>query len=171
MKMDICRIALFILCNFFFTSVPLLCPLLLPEEGGEAPANSGNCRGESPARGRLPIPPPPPPLQFQFDRHGQEGEAGHPQSPRPIASSRGGSVDRSMVATSAAVYRRVLKEVQKHVGGGDSKKHFREFVASEFRRPTGTDADARARLRLAGDYAYLLASVHHHKVGAFSRCV
>jgi hypothetical protein len=65
---------------------------------------------------------------------------------------------------AAAVYRRVLKAVQKHVGGGDSKKHFSEFVASEFRRPTGTDADARARLRLAGDYAYLLASVHHHKV-------
>ncbi|XP_052139794.1 uncharacterized protein LOC127758210 [Oryza glaberrima] len=73
-----------------------------------------------------------------------------------------------MVATSAAVYRRVLKAVQKHVGGGDSKKHFREFVASEFRRPTGTDADARARLRLAGDYAYLLASVHHHKDLLFS---
>ncbi|BAH95501.1 Os12g0131266, partial [Oryza sativa Japonica Group] len=51
---------------------------------------------------------------------------------------------------------------------GDSKKHFREFVASEFRRPTGTDADARARLRLAGDYAYLLASVHHHKDLLFS---
>uniref|UniRef100_A0A0E0FA67 Uncharacterized protein n=1 Tax=Oryza meridionalis TaxID=40149 RepID=A0A0E0FA67_9ORYZ len=69
---------------------------------------------------------------------------------------------------AAAVYRRVLKAVQKHVGGGNSKKHFREFVASEFRRPTGTDADARARLRLAGDYAYLLASVHHHKDLLFS---
>uniref|UniRef100_A0A0E0MC47 Uncharacterized protein n=1 Tax=Oryza punctata TaxID=4537 RepID=A0A0E0MC47_ORYPU len=103
-----------------------------------------------------------------FDRHDQEGEAGDPQSPRPVVSSRGGSEDRSMVATSAAVYRRVLKAVQKHVGGGDCKKHFREFVASEFRRPTGTDADTRARLRLAGDYAYLLASVHHHKDLLFS---
>uniref|UniRef100_A0A0D9XWL3 Uncharacterized protein n=1 Tax=Leersia perrieri TaxID=77586 RepID=A0A0D9XWL3_9ORYZ len=69
-----------------------------------------------------------------------------------------------MVAAAASVYRRVLKAVHNHVGRGDSKNHFREFVASEFRRPTGTDADARARLRLAGDYAYLLTSVHHHKM-------
>ncbi|KAF0920297.1 hypothetical protein E2562_034625 [Oryza meyeriana var. granulata] len=75
-----------------------------------------------------------------------------------------------MVA-AASVYRRVLKAVQKHVGGGASEKHFREFVASEFRRPTGTEADARARLRLAGDYAYLLTSVHHHKVGSLPRCI
>jgi hypothetical protein len=65
---------------------------------------------------------------------------------------------------AAAVYRRVLKAVQKHVGGSASKQHFRDFVAAEFRAPAGTEADARARLRLAGDYAYLLTSVHHHKV-------
>ncbi|KAF0889022.1 hypothetical protein E2562_021078 [Oryza meyeriana var. granulata] len=72
-----------------------------------------------------------------------------------------------MVA-AASVYRRLLKAVQKHVGRGDSKKHFQEFVASEFRRPTGTETDARARLRLAGDYANLLTSVHHHKDLLFS---
>jgi len=69
------------------------------------------------------------------------------------------------MAAAAPVYRRVLKAVQKHVGGGASKQHFRDFVAAEFRAPAGTEADARARLRLAGDYAYLLTSVHHHKVG------
>lgn len=68
------------------------------------------------------------------------------------------------MAAAAAVYRRVLKAVQKHVGGGGSKQHFRDFVAAEFRAPAATEADARARLRLAGDYAYLLTSVHHHKV-------
>ena len=68
------------------------------------------------------------------------------------------------MAAAAPVYRRVLKAVQKHVGGGASNQHFRDFVAAEFRAPAGTEADARARLRLAGDYAYLLTSVHHHKV-------
>jgi hypothetical protein len=71
--------------------------------------------------------------------------------------------DGSMAA-AAAVYRRVLKAVQKHVGGGATKQHFRDFVAAEFRAPVGSKADARARLRLAGDYAYLLTSVQHHKV-------
>ena len=69
------------------------------------------------------------------------------------------------MAAAAPVYRRVLKAVQKHVGGGASKQHLRYFVAAEFRAPAGPETDARARLRLAGDYAYLLTSVHHHKVG------
>ncbi|XP_006664308.2 uncharacterized protein LOC102715258 [Oryza brachyantha] len=69
-----------------------------------------------------------------------------------------------MVA-AASVYRCVLKAVHKHIGGGDSnsKRHFREFVASEFCRPTGTEGDAIARMRLARDYACLLTNVHHHK--------
>ena len=69
------------------------------------------------------------------------------------------------MAAAAPAYRRVLKAVQKHVEGGASKQRFRDFVAAEFRAPAGTEADARARLRLTGDYAYLLTSVHHHKVG------
>jgi hypothetical protein len=73
---------------------------------------------------------------------------------------------RRTMATAAAAYRRVLKAVQKHVRGGASKQHFRDFVVAEFRAPAGSEADARARLRLAGDYAYHLASVHHHKVGS-----
>uniref|UniRef100_A0A0A9H2Q3 Uncharacterized protein n=1 Tax=Arundo donax TaxID=35708 RepID=A0A0A9H2Q3_ARUDO len=72
------------------------------------------------------------------------------------------------MAAAAAAYRRVLKAVQKHVGGGASKKHFRDFVAAGFRAPAGTEVDARARLRLAADYAYLLTSVHHHKELLFS---
>ncbi|GJN28393.1 hypothetical protein PR202_gb16506 [Eleusine coracana subsp. coracana] len=72
------------------------------------------------------------------------------------------------MATAPAAYRWVLKAVQKHVGGGASKQHFRDFVAAEFRVPAGSEADARARLRLAGDYAYLLTSVHHHKDLLFS---
>ncbi|XP_062203272.1 uncharacterized protein LOC133905483 [Phragmites australis] len=72
------------------------------------------------------------------------------------------------MAHAAAVYRRVLKAVQKHVGGGASKKHFRDLVAAEFGAPASTEASARARLRLAGDYAYLLTSVHRHKDLLFS---
>jgi hypothetical protein len=70
------------------------------------------------------------------------------------------------MATTAAAYRRVLRAVEKHVGGGASKQHFRDFVAAEFRAPAVSEADARARLGLAGDYSYLLISVQHHKVGA-----
>ncbi|CAN6172434.1 unnamed protein product, partial [Urochloa humidicola] len=76
--------------------------------------------------------------------------------------------DEGSMAAAAPVYRRVLRAVQKHVGGGASKQHFRDFIASEFRAPAGTEADARARLRLAGDYAYLLTSVHNHKDLLFS---
>ncbi|KAF8732832.1 hypothetical protein HU200_015176 [Digitaria exilis] len=72
------------------------------------------------------------------------------------------------MAGAAPVYRRVLRAVQKHVGEDASKQHFRDFIAAEFRAPAGTEADARARLRLAGDYAYLLTSVHHHKDLLFS---
>ncbi|KAL6911989.1 hypothetical protein ACP4OV_000794 [Aristida adscensionis] len=72
------------------------------------------------------------------------------------------------MAAAAAAYRRVLKAVRKHVDAGASKQHFRDFVASEFRAPASTEADAAARLRLAGDYAYLLTSVHHHKDLLFS---
>ena len=71
------------------------------------------------------------------------------------------------MAGAPAVYRRVMKAVQKHVGGGADKKHFREFVAAEFRSPVGTEADARARLRLGEDYAYHLTSIQHQKVGPF----
>ncbi|PWZ33058.1 hypothetical protein Zm00014a_004386 [Zea mays] len=67
------------------------------------------------------------------------------------------------MAAAAEVYRRLLKAVQKHVGRGATKQRFLDFGAAEFRAPAGTEAGARARLRLAGDYAYLLTSVHHHK--------
>ncbi|XP_066339185.1 uncharacterized protein [Miscanthus floridulus] len=53
---------------------------------------------------------------------------------------------------AAAAYWRVLKAVHKHVGSGASRQHFRDFVAAEFRAPTGTEADAKERLQLAGDY-------------------
>uniref|UniRef100_J3MJC0 Uncharacterized protein n=1 Tax=Oryza brachyantha TaxID=4533 RepID=J3MJC0_ORYBR len=93
-----------------------------------------------------------------------------PAISRPPANPLAAPADHTdqMVAAAASVYRRVLKAVRRHVGGGASRKHFREFVASEFRRPTGTEADAGARLRLAGDYAYLLTSVHSHKDLLFS---
>jgi hypothetical protein len=71
------------------------------------------------------------------------------------------------MAAAPAVYRRVMKAVQKHVGGGAGKKHFREFVAAEFRSPVGTEAEARAGLRLAEDYAYHITSIQHQKVGPF----
>lgn len=72
------------------------------------------------------------------------------------------------MAAAPAVYRRVMKAVQKHVGVGADKKHFREFVAAEFRSRVGTEADARARLRLAEDYAYHITSIQHQKELLFS---
>ncbi|XP_047050265.1 uncharacterized protein LOC124655406 [Lolium rigidum] len=72
------------------------------------------------------------------------------------------------MAAAPAVYRRVMKAVQKHVGGGADKKHFREFVAAEFRSPVGTEAEARAGLRLAEDYAYHITSIQHQKELLFS---
>ncbi|CAD6258473.1 unnamed protein product [Miscanthus lutarioriparius] len=53
---------------------------------------------------------------------------------------------------AAAAYWRVLKAVHKHVGSGASRQRFRDFVTAEFRAPTGTEADAKERLQLAGDY-------------------
>jgi hypothetical protein len=42
--------------------------------------------------------------------------------------------------------------MEAHVGSGASRQHFRDFVAAEFRAPAGTEADAKERLQLAGDY-------------------
>lgn len=112
------------------------------------------CFTEQPIRKRRGSrPPPPPPLSRS--------------SPAAFASGPLQREKKSMAA-AAPVYRRVMKAVQKHVGVGADKKHFREFVAAEFRCPTGTEADARARLRLAGHYAYLLTSVQHQKELLFS---
>jgi hypothetical protein len=42
--------------------------------------------------------------------------------------------------------------MEAHVGSGASRQHFRDFVAAEFRAPAGTEADAKERMQLAGDY-------------------
>ncbi|XP_006658385.3 uncharacterized protein LOC102721004 [Oryza brachyantha] len=110
------------------------------------------------------------PSPFPHSREAAAGDlpaSGEPSRRPPDLAAPADHTDQ-MVAAAASVYRRVLKAVRRHVGGGASRKHFREFVASEFRRPTGTEADAGARLRLAGDYAYLLTSVHSHKDLLFS---
>ncbi len=170
MKMDICRIALFILCNFFYFS-----PFTLSfTPSWRRRRSSGELRQ----------------LQRRISGKGTPTYSSSSSSSTvPVRSTRPRRRGRrpAVSASDCLLSRRIRGQIDGgHVGGrlpagaqggaearrrGDSKKHFREFVASEFRRPTGTDADARARLRLAGDYAYLLASVHHHKVGAISRCV
>ncbi|EFJ05907.1 hypothetical protein SELMODRAFT_431189 [Selaginella moellendorffii] len=59
-----------------------------------------------------------------------------------------------------STYRHLLRVVKKHVS---SEAHFKEFMAEEFRKNAAlSPADAYDKLRLAKDYASLVASVHHH---------
>nr|CAB3459265.1 unnamed protein product [Digitaria exilis] len=64
------------------------------------------------------------------------------------------------MAATAPVYRRVFLAVQKHVDGGASKQHFRDFVAAEFRAPAGTETDARARLPLKSGVFHIPGMFH-----------
>ncbi|CAA6661944.1 unnamed protein product [Spirodela intermedia] len=68
------------------------------------------------------------------------------------------------------VYRELVKSLEKHVGTSGKNKHFRDFVAGEFRRNSrlSDEAAAQRELKLARDYTFLLNSVHHHKELLFS---
>ncbi|XP_078445301.1 complex 1 protein, LYR family protein [Wolffia australiana] len=68
------------------------------------------------------------------------------------------------------VYRELLKSLEKNLGTKDKNKHFRDFVAGEFRKNVSLsdEAVARRELKLAQDYTLLLNSVHHHKELLFS---
>jgi len=67
---------------------------------------------------------------------------------------------------SVKIYRHLLKSVKKHIGQEDCKRHFRDFITEEFKksRALSDPASIQNKLKLARDYAYLLNSVHHHKV-------
>lgn len=66
---------------------------------------------------------------------------------------------------TAKIYRHLLKAVQKHIGKEDNKRHFREFITSEFRKNSSLSngAAVQQKIKLAQDYTFLLNSVHHHK--------
>lgn len=65
----------------------------------------------------------------------------------------------------AKIYRQLLMAVKKHIGQEESKRHFREFVTSEFRKNSNLSDDVavQQKIKLARDYTFLLNSVHHHK--------
>ena len=60
----------------------------------------------------------------------------------------------------------LLKAVKKHIGKEENKRHFIEFVTSEFRnnRNLSDCVAIQQKIKLARDYTFLLNSVHHHKV-------
>ncbi|GMN51167.1 hypothetical protein TIFTF001_020314 [Ficus carica] len=65
----------------------------------------------------------------------------------------------------AKVFRNLLRAVKQHIGYGENKRHFSEFVTEEFRKKSvSTDLlSDQQRIKLARDYTFLLNSVHHHK--------
>ncbi|XP_027346721.1 uncharacterized protein LOC113858329 [Abrus precatorius] len=77
---------------------------------------------------------------------------------------------RSEAFQTAKIYRLLLKAVKKHIGKEGNKRHFLEFVTSEFRKNCNlSDGVAvQQKIKLAHDYTFLLNSVHHHKDLLFS---
>ncbi|XP_057421840.1 uncharacterized protein LOC130715740 [Lotus japonicus] len=71
---------------------------------------------------------------------------------------------------AVTIYRQLLKAVKKHIGKGESKRHFSEFVTNEFRKNVNlNDAVAlQQKIKLARDYTLLLNGVHHQKDLLFS---
>jgi hypothetical protein len=67
-----------------------------------------------------------------------------------------------MAARPAHVYRDLLKTVRKHANGD----HFSDYIRQKFRDSVvSKDPDAvQKTIALAKDYAYLVKSIHAHKV-------
>lgn len=65
----------------------------------------------------------------------------------------------------AKVYRQLLKAVKNHIGKGEKKKHFVDYVAQKFRDKSilSKPHSVRQEIKLARDYTFLLNSVHHQK--------
>ncbi|KAG5136426.1 hypothetical protein JHK82_021157 [Glycine max] len=77
---------------------------------------------------------------------------------------------RSDAFQTANIYRLLLKAVKKHIGKEENKRHFIEFVTSEFRnnRNLSDCVAIQQKIKLVRDYTFLLNSVHHHKDLLFS---
>nr|XP_009609754.2 uncharacterized protein LOC104103542 [Nicotiana tomentosiformis]XP_018628764.1 uncharacterized protein LOC104103542 [Nicotiana tomentosiformis]XP_018628765.1 uncharacterized protein LOC104103542 [Nicotiana tomentosiformis] len=85
-----------------------------------------------------------------------------------------GSSER--LRSSLMVYRNLLKEVEKHIGKEEHKVHFTDFIREEFRKKSNLECPKdpsfiQRRINLAQNYAYLLNSVHHHKVSFISLAI
>ncbi|CAK9313953.1 unnamed protein product [Citrullus colocynthis] len=70
----------------------------------------------------------------------------------------------------AKVYRQLLKAVKNHIGKGEKKKHFVDYVAQKFRDKSilSKPHSVQQEIKLARDYTFLLNSVHHQKDLLFS---
>ncbi|KAG6551321.1 hypothetical protein Mapa_007107 [Marchantia paleacea] len=64
-----------------------------------------------------------------------------------------------------AVYRDLLRSLNKHVSRGSENRQFQKFVAEEFRkfRDLSDPALIEKKLCLAKDYTMLVNSVHYHR--------
>ncbi|KAF7820090.1 Complex 1 LYR protein [Senna tora] len=71
---------------------------------------------------------------------------------------------------AAKIYRHLLKAVKKHIGKEESKRHFQEFITTDFRKTIhlSDDVAVQQKIKLAREYTFLLNSVHHHKELLFS---
>ncbi|KAL2635021.1 hypothetical protein R1flu_006500 [Riccia fluitans] len=64
-----------------------------------------------------------------------------------------------------AVYRDLLRALNRHVTGGSDNRQFQKFVGEEFRKLKDISDPTliEQKLLLAKDYAMLVNSVHYHK--------
>ena len=79
---------------------------------------------------------------------------------------KGLTMSSQQALAAAKVYRDLLKAVKKHIGKEEYKKHFSEYITQQFRKNSQLSDTSLVtqRIKLANDYAFLLNSVHHHKV-------
>ncbi|XP_004512677.1 uncharacterized protein [Cicer arietinum] len=77
---------------------------------------------------------------------------------------------RSEAFQTVNIYRHLLKAVKKHIGKEENKRHFLDFITSEFHqnRHLSDGVAVQQKIKLARDYTYMLNSVHHHKELLFS---
>lgn len=73
---------------------------------------------------------------------------------------------RTEAFRTANIYRHLLKAVKKHIGKEENKRHFLEYVTSEFHknRNLSDGVAVQHKIKLARDYTYLLNNLHYHKV-------
>ncbi|CAL5184953.1 unnamed protein product [Lathyrus oleraceus] len=77
---------------------------------------------------------------------------------------------RTEAFRTANIYRHLLKAVKKHIGKEENKRHFLEYVTSEFHknRNLSDGVAVQHKIKLARDYTYLLNNLHYHKELLFS---
>jgi hypothetical protein len=94
------------------------------------------------------------------------------QAPKKERGGRGGEKRKNekMAGSGREAYRNLLRTISKHVTAKTKNPEFSAFIREEFRRHAhlkeGDDAQHSIQQKhaLARDYAFLVNSVHAHKV-------